>query len=415
MKALSIAHKDIRIFLKDRGSVVLLILLPLFFIIIMSGALTSLGDESEEDTRISLSVVDLDGGLAAQSLLKGIDSAGGIRVEVYENEGEARALLEEGKIGRLLIIPADFGQMGSGRQVTLRLTGHPDADAAKLEAARLVVDGVARDMSLETMILASLEQMSEMQANAPQDQQVFTAERSIAQARSQFESAETRPLISIRQRLPGRPEDQGPDLAEVSKGTAPGFAVLFVFLAAQTTARSIYDEKKTGSFRRLLAAPMSKATLLVGKMLPNAVTGLIQVAVLFAFGAVGMRLLGLTPMPIENAPLGVALVSLLLVLCSSALGILIAAIARTEAQIGGLSSVLLWAMGIIGGSFIPLFFLEGFLGPLPRIVPHYWANRAFDNLLVRNLGLGGVTTEMLMLLAFSGLFLAIGVWRFDFD
>ena len=99
----------------------------------------------------------------------------------------------------------------------------------------------------------------------------------------------------------------------------PGFAVLFVFLTAQTTARSIYDEKKVGSFRRLLAAPMSKASLLAGKMLPNFFTGLIQTAVIFAFGTIGMRLLGLTPMTLGNAPLAVALVAVLVALCSSAL------------------------------------------------------------------------------------------------
>jgi ABC-2 type transport system permease protein len=415
MKALSIAFKDLRILFKDRGSLVLLILLPLFFIVVMSGALTSLGQEPVEDTRISLPVVDLDRGPEAQALIQGIGEAGGIRVELLDDEAEARSMLAEADIERLLVVPAGFGLMGIDNQVTLTLINHPDADSKVTGAVRLVVEGVARDMALEVMILASLEQMAAMQGNAPQGEQVFTADRSMAQARSQFEASRTQPLVSLRQRLPGQEEERDPALSEVDKATVPGFAVLFVFLAAQTMARSIYDEKKTGSFRRLLAAPMSRYELLVGKMLPNVLAGVIQVTVLFAFGSLGMRLLGLTPMPIEKAPLGVALVSLLLILCSSALGILIAALASTEAQIGGLSSVLLWGMGLLGGSFIPLFFLEGFLGPLPRIVPHYWANRAFNGLLVRNLGLGGVTTEMVVLLGFTAAFLAVGAWRFDFD
>ena len=68
--------------------------------------------------------------------------------------------------------------------------------------------------------------------------------------------------------------------------------VLFVFLAAQTTARSIYEEKKVGSFRRLMAAPLSKATCWSGKMLPNFIIALVQIAVIFVFGTLGMRLLG---------------------------------------------------------------------------------------------------------------------------
>jgi hypothetical protein len=116
-----------------------------------------------------------------------------------------------------------------------------------------------------------------------------------------------------------------------------------------------------------------------------------------------------------DAPVGVLLVALAIALCSSVLGILIAALARTENQIGGLSSVILWAAGILGGSFVPLFILEQFLGTLPRVVPHYWANRAFENLLIRGLGVGSVVTELGALLGFTVVFFALGIWRFSFD
>ena len=141
----------------------------------------------------------------------------------------------------------------------------------------------------------------------------------------------------------------------------------------------------------------------------------VQTVVIFAFGTIGLRLLGLTPVPLENAPLGVALIAMLVALCSSALGIVIAAIARTENQIGGLSTLLLWGLGFVGGCVAPLFILERFLGPLPKIVPHYWANRAFEDLLIRGLGLADVALEMGVLLAFIAVFFAVGLWRFDFD
>ncbi|MBE9472144.1 MAG: ABC transporter permease, partial [Chloroflexi bacterium] len=341
--------------------------------------------------------------------------AGGVRVERYE-QAEAQALLDENKLARVLTIPARFtADIADNRQVTLRFVNHPDADPEETEAVRLVIEGVARDMSLKSQILASLQQMGAMQANAPEEFQVFTAERTMAQARSQFERSRTQPLVAVVQTVPGQPEGEREEMPDAVQLAVPGFTVLFVFLTAQATARSIYDEKKVGSFRRLLAAPMSKASLLAGKMIPNLITGLIQTAVIFAFGIIGMRLLGLTPMTLGDAPLAVVLVAVLIALCSSAFGILIAAIARTENQIGGLSSVFLWVMGILGGCFIPLFILENFLGPLPKIVPHYWANRAFNDLLVRGLGLADVTTEMAALLAFTALFFVIGLWRFDFN
>jgi ABC-2 type transport system permease protein len=413
MNALYIALKDIQIFFKDRGAVIQLFLLPLVFIVVFSGALSELGGE-DQDTRIPLAVVDLDKGQAAQALLENLDAAGGVRVERYEQE-QAESLLDENELARVLTVPANFSAgLAEGRQVTLRLVSHPDADTEETEAVRLVIEGVAGDMALESQIFASLQQMGDMQADQPEAVRAFAVERMQAQARDQFERAQTQPLVGVVQTVPGQEaeREEVPDLDELA---VPGFTVLFVFLTAQATARSIYDEKKIGSFRRLLAAPMSKASLLAGKMLPNFITGLIQAAVIFAFGAVGLRLLGLRAMTLGNAPLGVVLVIVLIALCSSALGILIAAIARTENQIGGLSSLFLWGMGLVGGCIIPLVFLENFVGPLIRVVPHYWANRAFDHLLVRGLGLADVTLELAALLAFTALFFVVGLWRFEFE
>jgi len=256
--------------------------------------------------------------------------------------------------------------------------------------------------------------MGDMQANVPESSEAFAVERMQAQARNQFERAQTQPLVSVTQREPAQEvaQEEQPSAKDIA---VPGLTVMFVFMAAQTAARSIYDEKKGGSFRRLPAAPMSKATLLGGKMLPNLITGLLQSVVIFAFGIVGLKLLGLTPATLGNDPLATALVVVLVALCSSAMGILIAAFARTEAQIGGLSTLLVWVMGLVGGSMIPLFILERFLGPVPMVVPHYWANRALIDLMVRGRGLADVTVEMAVLLGFTVLFFAIGVWRFKFE
>jgi ABC-2 type transport system permease protein len=413
MNTLNIALKDLQIFFRDRGAVVQLFLLPLVFIVVFSGALATVGGESE-DALIPLPVVDLDGGQAAQALLQNLDAAGGVRIERYA-QGQANALLKENEIARVLTVPADFSSgLEEGRQVTLRLVSHPDANPEETESVRLIIEGVAGDMALESQILASLRQMGEMQASEPEASRSFAVERMQAQARSQFERAQVQPLVAVAQTVPGQEAEREeiPDLDELA---VPGFAVLFMFIMAQTTARSIYDEKKVGSFRRLLASPMSKASLLAGKMLPGLLMGILQAAVIFAFGVVGLRLLGLRAVTLGNSPLGVALVVVLIALCSSALGILIAAIARTENQIGGLSTLLLWGMGFVGGCVIPLVFLESFVGPLIRVVPHYWANRAFDHLMVRGLGLADVAVEMVVLLGFAVLFFAIGLWRFDFE
>jgi ABC-2 type transport system permease protein len=413
MKSLSIALKDLQILIKDRGEVIQLFLLPLLFIVVFSGALGALGGDGEAK-RLTLPVVDLDGGETAQSLLAGLNEAGGLRTQIYE-QSEAQELLENNDINRMLVIPADFTSgTEQGEQVELTLISHPNADLQETEAVRLVIVGVVNDLSLESQILASLRQMGDMQANAPEEYQVFTTERILTQARSQFEAAQTRPLIQIKETIPAREGDREV-IQTIGLVAVSGIAVLFVFGTAQVTARSIYDEKKIGSFRRLLAAPMNKASLLSGKMLPNIIVGLIQFAVIFAFGVFGLKWLGLSAPTLGNEPLSLLLVCVVICLCSTAFGILLAALARTENQIGGLASLLVWGLGIVGGAFIPIAFLDQFLGPVVKVIPQYWANRALTSLMLRGAGLADVATEIAVMLGFTLVFFLFGMWRFDFD
>jgi ABC-2 type transport system permease protein len=413
MKALSITIKDLQILLKDRGSLFQYFLLPLLFILIFSGALNSIGS-STADTRLALAVVNLDSGSDSQTLLAGIDTAGGVRTELYD-QAKAESMLDEKDLARVLFIPADFSAgLSEGRPVTLRLVTHPDASVRETETVMLVLQGVVSDMTLESQILASLRQMGDMQAGNPEAQQAFSTENLVAQARGQFERSRTQPLVVVKQTIPAQ-EGKTEPTPGLGQAVLSGVTVLFVFLAAQTAASSIFEEKKIGSFRRLMAAPLGRPALLGGKILPNFITALIQIVVIFAFGSLGLRLLGANPVPLEDAPVGVALISILTALCASALGVVIAAIARTESQISGMGMLVLWGMGLLGGCIAPAFLLDRYLGPLPKLIPQYWANRAFDDLLVRGLGLQDIALELAVLFGFTILFFVIGLWRFDFE
>ncbi|HSB66834.1 MAG TPA: ABC transporter permease [Anaerolineales bacterium] len=413
MKTISIAVKDLKILFKDRGTLFQLFLLPLLFIIVFSGALGAIS-EGQVVTLPAVALVDLDGGPMAQGIIKDLTAGGDFNLQTYP-QAEALTLLDANKVIGLLTIPSGFtDRVQQSQPTTLSLSISTKADPQQVEALRLVLVSVAANMTLESQIVVSLTQMGEMQASAPAEYQVFDTERVLAQAHAQFENAQVRPLIKVVQSTPQQPTEQA-STTDLSQSAVPGFTVLFVFLTAQTTAQSIFEEKKIGSFRRLVAAPISKAELLIGKILPNFITALLQIVVIFAFGSLGMRLMGLTPLPIEKAPLGVAVIAVVLALCSCAFGIAIASIARTENQIAGLSTLLLWGMGLLGGSLVPLFILDRFLGPIPMVVPHYWANRAFADLLIRGLGTASVTVDVAVLFGFSILFFAIGLWRFDFE
>lgn len=410
---LNITFKDLQIFFKDRGSALQLFVLPLVFIFVFSG----LGNVNQgEPEAAPLPVVNLDEGNAAQSLLQKIDAAGGVKTTLMD-QTEAEAQLEAGEIDWLLIIPADFStNVAANTLTTLRLVSHPDADNAEREAVRLVVDGAAQDLLVKSQILTSLQMMADTQSSNDPEHQPFTTETILAQVDRQFGTAQKRPLITIHQTRPGQQEkDAEPAPFSGPNVTVPGFTVLFVFLAAGATAISIYNEKKIGSFRRLLAAPLPKTSLLLGKMMPTFFIAVIQVSVIFLIGMFLMPLFGLKGLTLGEDPLAVVVIVIVMALCAAGLGVLIAAFARTEGQIGGGSAVLLWVMGALGGAFFPTFLLEGFLGQAGKAVPHYWAGKALYGVLARGQSLPDITTEIAVLLGFTLLFWLVGVGRFDFD
>src|SRR5262249_20067627 len=67
----------------------------------------------------------------------------------------------------------------------------------------------------------------------------------------------------------------------------PGNAVLFGFFIALTCALSFAEERRSGTWRRLLASPVSPWQLLAAKLVPYIALGSIQVGLLFAIGVLG--------------------------------------------------------------------------------------------------------------------------------
>jgi len=286
-------------------------------------------------------------------------------------------------------------------------------DAQENQAVSLVVSGIAQDMGLQANLLGSLETMRQMQAASPDSENTLSAEKSIEQAKVQFNRAETDPLISVDQRNPSSFEDE--EELSFAELAIPSMTVLFVFLTAQTTAASVYDEKRVGSFRRLLAAPITKSSLMSGKMLPNFLMVILQVSVIFFAAAVIFPRLGWDKLTMGNDFLALIVLVAITALCSTALGALISAIAKTEAQIGGVSTAILWVMAFIGGTIVPFFLLNNVLATIGKLTPQYWAVTGFYDLLVRGQSFADIADSLLALLGFSLLFLIIAIWRFKFD
>ncbi len=421
MRAFSITLKDLQIFVRDRGAVVMLFLLPFVFILGFSfiGQNVDLGggDGGEtEKTLISLDVVNNDpDGQAAQDFLWALEATSKVEIILGEQE-EVDASINDSSTKMALFIPSDFStSLASDQQTTLIFKLHPAHNQTTVMTVERAISRAMREYLMVEYLNRGLEQMAEMQAAHPEADETFSEERIHRQVEKQQAESETRPLISVMETTPVTEEDEVVEIPALGQITVVGMTVLFVFLGAQNTAMSLFTEKRIGSFRRLMAAPIGNFTLLTGKMLPAFILGLVQIAVILFTGGYLVSLFGVEPLDLSSDPLGLVLVSLAMALCSTCLGICIAGLVKTESQAGGLSSLALFMAAILAGSLIPLFLFPETLANMARVVPHYWANQAYYGLIFRGLTLMEIWPNIVALLVFSLVFFLVGVWRFRFE
>ena len=416
MKILSIVWKDIRIFFKEPGQLIYLVVLPLVFILLFTTLFSASVGPTTSTQKIPLVVVNLDPeGVLAKEFIQGLEDTGTIQVLPTTLE-EAEADFKDTRITRYLIIPLDFTEKVEAGQPTELTFTTLDSMSLTIQSMKMIIEGVANNMQLERNILASLTQFGEMQSSSPSEFQIYDLNVLTNQAKSQFTASKERPLVAVNLEYPKAVTVLEEEDFSMVQFSVPGFTVLFAFLVAQASARSIYDEKKTGSFRRLMAAPLSKFALLSGKLLPNLLIVLFQILVIFLTSIILLPLTGVGKLSLGQHPGALVAISLCVALCSTSLGILIAAIARTEAQIGGVSALFLWLMGFLGGTMVPLDILNSpMLNGIAKFIPHSYAVNAFKDVLIQGADLNAILPALGILVGFSLIFFLIGLWRFDFN
>jgi ABC-2 type transport system permease protein len=187
------------------------------------------------------------------------------------------------------------------------------------------------------------------------------------------EAAALEPPISV--------EDVSASRKELDAETfyAAGMAVFFLFFTVQFGISSLLDERREGTLARLLAAPISRLSILGGKLLVSYVLGVVATLVLIVATSL---LLGAD----WGDPIGVALLVLVGVLAATSVMALVATVARTPEQAGYAGSIVALVLGMLGGSFFPLSRVGGAISTLSLLTPHAWFLRGLADLT----GGGGV-------------------------
>jgi ABC-2 type transport system permease protein len=154
---------------------------------------------------------------------------------------------------------------------------------------------------------------------------------------------------------------------------AAGMAVFFLFFTVQFGVTSLLEERNDGTLARLLAAPISRASILGGKLLTSFLLGVISMTVL----AVATTLLfGAS----WGNPLGVAVLVIAAILAATGIMALIATLAKNAEQAANWQSVVAVILGLVGGTFFPVSQAPGVLSRLTFVAPQAWFLRGLGDL-----------------------------------
>jgi ABC-2 type transport system permease protein len=188
-----------------------------------------------------------------------------------------------------------------------------------------------------------------------------------------------------------------------------GMGVQFILLMGVDMGVGLLLMRRMGLWKRLRAAPLSRAQLLGSRIASCALIGLIVFAVVYAVAMAffGVRISGSVP--------GFVAVLVAFALLTSSFGLMIAALGRTPEATRGLAILATLLMVMLGGAWVPSFIFPPWLQTVSMWMPTHWAVDGLDAMTWRGLPLPAALLPVAAMLGFTVLFSAVALARFQWE
>jgi ABC-2 type transport system permease protein len=404
-----IAQKDLKIFTKDRAAVFFFIVFPLLFIFMFNFVMKGIGGEDQR-LELHLATQEAAGGLSHQiigametpdeSLLK----PGEPKIIWDKDYDAARQAVADKEMAGFIAFPADFtAALMSGSPTSLDVF----ADAGNVNT-RAALNGLAgaiasRIGASHVIVEASVALLIEGGVLSPSDTAAIN--RAVQQMMSGLFAGGTggagASYLTFRTEKIGEVEAENP-----ANFVIPGYLVMFVFFAAAIMAESIVRERKNHTLERLLASSVKRESILGGIFTGTVIRGLIQIIIFWGVGILVFHVdMGLSPA-------AVIILSVLMVIMSSAFTLMLATLARTQRSAGSLAVITSLVLAPLGGCWWPFFLYPEWLQNIARVTPHAWATTGFNKIMVFGADFSAAVPSMVALLVFTVIFGVIAIWRF---
>jgi len=188
---------------------------------------------------------------------------------------------------------------------------------------------------------------------------------------------------------------------------APGIIAMVVMMALMTgLPHAISYEKDIGTLDGMLAAPINRLSIILGKVMAQTIRGMIQGFIILILAVV---LFGVV---IEGNILLVIFLIILTVFSFVGLGILITSFTENEETATMVMMTLMFPMMFLSGVFFPLQQMPWYMQGIAHFLPLTYATTALRKVMVLGADIPAVGTEILILVGFGIVLLLIAVPMF---
>jgi ABC-2 type transport system permease protein len=373
----ALVRKDLVLYFSNRRALVMSIAAPIV-IAAFFGAI--FGSGQAKPTRIPIALADQDRSAISRAVSASIGADPAFQVEQID----AAAAIErarQGKVRAAVVLPAGFGER---LPAALMAGGDKPVVAVHYDPSQATAMPLVQGLLSQHVMKALGESLGSSGAPTSAFSLPFT----------------TRAVESV------------------ASGEAPyngyahsfaGMGVQFILFMGIEVGVGVLLARRLGLWKRLRAAPLSRTLLLGSHIASGAITALVLLAIIYAAA------MAIFQVRIDGSVVGFVAIAFAFALLTSSFGLLIAAIGKTPEATRGLAIFATLVMVMLGGAWVPSFVFPQWLQTASLAVPTRWAVDGLDAMTWRGLGIDAAIAPVAVLLAFSVLFTAVAIWRFDWE
>ncbi|HEY8881473.1 MAG TPA: ABC transporter permease [Roseateles sp.] len=419
---LALVRAEIKLHFSNRRAVLMSIVAP----ILIAAFFGSLFGSGSKMAGIPVGVVDLDRSPLSQRVVAALQAESSLKTTVGE-EAELLAQVRAGKLRAVAVLPAGLGDQAgralfcAGAKPEIALHFDPSQASALAVVRGLLAQTVMQEVSRSSFSPAALGDLQRQVSEAsglPAGQRealvkMFDAigevQRREPAASAAAAGGLSMPYTTREIEALQSTANAAPVAYNSYAHSFAGMGVQFILMSGVDMALGLLLMRRLGLWKRLRAAPLSRAQLLGSRIVASTLISLIVFAVIYAvaIAAFGVRVLG--------SPLGFALVLLCFALLTASFGLLVAALGRTPEATRGLAILATLLMVMLGGAWVPAFIFPEWLQTASLAVPTRWAVDALDAMTWRGQPFAEALLPSGVMLAFSAAFALVAIWRFRWE